>query len=54
MPYSHSKVVANAHALGTVSSEQYEDAGVRIRASVRARRRWRSCGPSSQHGPDPA
>ena len=35
VPYSHSKVIAMAHALGSVSSEKYEDDGVRIR--VRAR-----------------
>lgn len=35
IPYSHSRVVAQAHALGTVLSEKYEDEGVRVR--VRAR-----------------
>lgn len=35
IPYSHARVVAQAHALGTVLSEKYEDEGVRVR--VRAR-----------------
>ncbi len=36
IPYSHSRVVAQAHALGTVLSEQYEDDGVRVRVRARA------------------
>jgi GTP-binding protein HflX len=36
IPYSHSRVVAQAHALGTVLSEKYEDEGVRLRVRARA------------------
>lgn len=54
VPYSHSKVVANAHALGTVSSEQYEDAGVRIRVRARPAALAKLRAELGSTGPDPA